>query len=557
VPTNSLANAGRAIRMMRAGLLVLVVVLALASDPRPVTALCCGLLVAAAVPGLLAGGHPVVGRLGRIAEVLVAGASASVLAGHYGTTLPYLMVPVRAAAVSGGAAEALAMVGLAAVTVLGAGAATGRLSTVDYVFAGLLWLLVSLAGASAGRRMYAPPTPEPPQPYAEATRLLTQLRTVARQLPGGTLDPGGIAAHLLDEVEQVAPVDRSAVLGASGGGRLIVLAQRAPDRVDWETSMASDTPIQEAWVSQQPQTSHRSLSRSLSAGQAAGAAPAVSALVVPLVAGMRTIGLVLIETDRSNAYLPAVQAAVRGVVASGALRLEAALLFDDVRAFATTEERQRLAREIHDGVAQELVMVGYGIDNALAQLDPAADAAAVEELNTLRAEVTRVITELRLSLFELRNDIANIGLATALASYAQTIGASAGMRVHLSLDESTARLPASVEAELLRIGQEAITNARKHARAQNLWVTCEIDPPYGRIEISDDGRGLPEERREGSYGLSIMDERAHRIRARLQIRPRQPRGTTVVVVLGTPPRRGSVTTPDVEDDDARQHSPGR
>jgi signal transduction histidine kinase len=202
-------------------------------------------------------------------------------------------------------------------------------------------------------------------------------------------------------------------------------------------------------------------------------------------------------------------------------------------------------------------MVGYGIDNALAQLDEEVNAAAVEELNTLRAEVTRVITELRLSLFELRTDVdPHSGLTTALAAYARTLGASAGMRVHLTMDESTARLPASVEAELLRIGQEAITNARKHARAQNLWVTCEIDPPYGRIEISDDGRGMPEERREGSYGLTIMDERAHRIRARLEIRPREPRGTTVVVVLGTPPRRGTVSTPDVEDDNARQHTTG-
>lgn len=546
-----------AIRMMRLGLLVLVVALALASDPRAVTVGCCGLLVLAAVPGLVAADRPVIARIGRIAEVVVAGGSASLLAGHYGTTLPFLMVPVRAAAVAGGAPEALAMVGLAAATVLGMGAATGRLSTVDYAFAALLWLLVSLAGASAGRRMYAAPTEEQPQPYAEATRLLTQLRAVARQLPGGTLDPGGIAEHLLDEVEQVAPVDRAAVLGQSGGGRLIVLAQRAVDRVDWETSLSADTPVADAWASQQPTVSHRSLSRSLSASQGTGSAPPVSALVIPLVAGMRTIGLVVVEADRAGAYPPAVLAAVRGVIGSGALRLEAAFLFDDVRAFATTEERQRLAREIHDGVAQELVMVGYGIDNALAQLDPEVNPAAVEDLSTLRAEVTRVITELRLSLFELRTDIASIGLANSLSSYAQTMGASAGMRVHLTMDESTARLPSWVEAELLRIGQEAITNARKHARAQNLWVTCEIDPPYGRIEVSDDGRGMPEDRREGSYGLAIMDERAHRIRARLEIHPREPRGTTVVVVLGTPPRRGSVSTPDVEDDNARQHTTGR
>ena len=57
------------------------------------------------------------------------------------------------------------------------------------------------------------------------------------------------------------------------------------------------------------------------------------------------------------------------------------------------------------------------------------------------------------------------GLAAAIAEYARTVGASGGLRVHFSLDESTARLPAAIEAELLRIAQEAITNARKHAGA--------------------------------------------------------------------------------------------
>ena len=61
--------------------------------------------------------------------------------------------------------------------------------------------------------------------------------------------------------------------------------------------------------------------------------------------------------------------------------------------------------------------------------------------------------------------------------------------MHFTLDESTARLPAATEAELLRIAQEAITNARKHAGAANLWVTCAVDPPYAQIEVSDDGQG--------------------------------------------------------------------
>src|SRR5205814_6568485 len=112
----------------------------------------------------------------------------------------------------------------------------------------------------------------------------------------------------------------------------------------------------------------------------------------------RTVGLIGLEADGPGAYPPAVVDDVLALSTPAALRLEAALLFDEVRSLATSEERQRLAREIHDGVAQELVMVGYGIDNALATLP---DSSSTEqELRLLRAEVTRVITELRLSLFE-------------------------------------------------------------------------------------------------------------------------------------------------------------
>src|SRR6185436_11567622 len=181
--------------------------------------------------------------------------------------------------------------------------------------------------------------------------------------------------------------------------------------------------------------------------------------------------VIAMETDKVGAFPPHVVARITHLVEPAALRLEAALLFDDVRSLATNEERQRLAREIHDGIAQELVMVGYGIDNALATLPDEAKETS-EELRVLRAEVTRVITELRLSLFELRSEVDRQGgLTAAIADYARTIGTTGGLRVHFSLNESTALLPAAVEAELLRIAQEAITNARKHAGAENLWVT--------------------------------------------------------------------------------------
>jgi signal transduction histidine kinase len=508
------------------------------------------LLAVAGIPAVVAPRHPVLAPLGRFAEVVIVGLAASAVAADADLSnrikdglgasamLPYLAVPLTVAALQRRSREAVALLAVAAVTLTASGiftqvSGTRLITLFGYVGACCQWLVLGSLGTLATeklQRIMQARGQAKPQPYAEATRLLTQLRSVARQLPGATLDPGGISEHLLDELRTAAPADRAAVLSASGGGRLVVLAQAGVERVDWETTLDADSAIADAWASQQPQTASRSQARSHRGGD-------VSALVVPLIAGVRTVGLVILEVDSANAYPPPVVAAVTALTRPAALRLEAALLFDEVRSLATNEERQRLAREIHDGVAQELVMVGYGIDNALATL-PEDAKETTEELRTLRGEVTRVITELRLSLFELRSEVdRHGGLAAAIAEYARTVGASAGMRVHYTLDESTARLPAATEAELLRIAQEAINNARKHAGAANLWVTCAVDPPFAQIEVSDDGQGIADQRPDGRYGLAIMKERAQRIRGRLEITPRQPSGTTVAVVLGTASRR--------------------
>ncbi|MFF0153124.1 GAF domain-containing sensor histidine kinase [Micromonospora sp. NPDC005203] len=509
------------------------------------------LLAVAGLPSLLAPQHRLIAPLSRVAEVVVLGLAASQVAAvaSIGTVaglgasavLPYLAVPVTVTALRRHFSEGTALLAVTAATLLVSGALTTvggelQLGQPGYLAVCAQWLILAALGLYAAgtlHRVMAVRDEGKPQPYAEATRLLTQLRTVARQLPGATLDPGGISEHLLEELRTVAQADRGAVLSASGGGRLVVLAQAGVDRVDWETTLDADSAIADAWASQQATTAVRSQSRSHRGGD-------VSALIVPLVAGVRTVGLVVLEADAAHAYPPPVVSRVTALTRPAALRLEAALLFDEVRSLATNEERQRLAREIHDGVAQELVMVGYGIDNAMATVFDDADETA-EALRTLRTEVTRVIQELRLSLFELRSEVDRQGgLAAAIAEYARTVGASGGLRVHLSLDESTARLPAATEAELLRIAQEAVTNARKHAGASNLWVTCEVDPPYAQIEVSDDGQGMADQRPDGRYGLAIMAERAERIRGRLEIRPRQPSGTTVAVVVGTSSRRDNV-----------------
>ncbi len=515
-----------------------------------------GLLVLASIPALTPPPqHRIAAPLGRLAEVIIVCLGASAIAAAADSAdivglgvgaaaiLPYLAVPLTAATLQGRPLEGAGLLAVAALTLglagwLGDG---NQLTQIGYLAMVAQWLTLAAIGTvTAGAMQRTVLARRAPQPYAEATRLLTQLRQVARQLPGATLDPGSIAEHLLEELRTIGRAERAAVFAASGGGRLEVLAQFGVEgdssmRASWETHLDADSAIADAWASQQPQISSRTQLRSVALTEP------VSALVVPLIAGVRTVGLVVLERDGVGGYPPSLTYRVISTAAPAALRLEAALLFDEVRSLATNEERQRLAREIHDGVAQELAMIGYGIDNAQASL-PDNPQATAADLRELRAEVTRVITELRLSLFELRLEVdRHGGLTAAIAEFARISGNQAGLKVHLSLDEA-GRLPASIESELLRIAQEAITNARKHAYAANLWVTCTVDPPFAQIEVSDDGQGLSDQRSQGSYGLAIMAERAERIRGRLEISPRQPCGTTVAVVVGGTARQETRST---------------
>ena len=106
------------------------------------------------------------------------------------------------------------------------------------------------------------------------------------------------------------------------------------------------------------------------------------------------------------------------------------------------------------------------------------------------------------------------------------------LRVNLVLDESGPALPPRTESELLRVAQEAIGNVRKHARADNLWVTLVSDGSTLLLEVEDDGVGnaRPKERH---WGLQSMQERAAGIEASLEVTPRDGGGT--VVRLQSPP----------------------
>lgn len=206
-----------------------------------------------------------------------------------------------------------------------------------------------------------------------------------------------------------------------------------------------------------------------------------------------------------------------------AMRIDTAVLFDEVRMMATSEERNRLAREMHDGVAQEIVALGYVVD----EIESVSDDVRTRELAaSLRVEITRVVCELRYSIYDLRHDVNDHRLSGAISDYLRDLSTSTDLHVHLRVDESGPALSQRTETELLRIAQEAIGNVRRHARARNLWVGFETDGTTLDLSIEDDGIGNAVAK-ERHWGLQTMAERAKGIGATLDVVDRPGGGTRV------------------------------
>jgi signal transduction histidine kinase len=449
-----------------------------------------------------------------LVEGLVAGIVIGLTLPDGALLLPYLMVPALLGGLQGGRRATVLIVGSEAIGLMSVLVlADSDAAALRGIEVSAPWLLASLGMGFLAEwilRIRGDFTPVDEQSYLSARRLLTQLRSVTRRLSSG-LDPVSIGNQVLNDVEATVMAPRSALFVRTEVGTWTPLAYRG---VDARSSFEPEGEIFERCVRQM---------RAASGAQASGRADCRHRFAFPIHVSHNLIGVALADGPTS---LGDDLDSLSDVLEEHALRLDAALVFDEVRSLATVEERQRLAREIHDGVAQELASLGYLVDELA---DTATTETQGRKLLNLRAEITRVVNELRLSIFDLRSEIdTSGGLGSALSTYVRTVGARSGLTVHLTLDEAPRRLRNDVESELLRITQEAVTNARKHSHGENLWVDCRIRPPSAHISIQDDGGGIGAARPD-SYGLKIMQERAERIGAQLDIREE----TAITGGLGT------------------------
>jgi ligand-binding sensor domain-containing protein/signal transduction histidine kinase len=199
---------------------------------------------------------------------------------------------------------------------------------------------------------------------------------------------------------------------------------------------------------------------------------------------------------------------------------------------AVLGERNRIAREIHDTLAQGFVAVSVQLE-VVSRLLTISSEAAQEQLERARELVKDSLLEARQSIWQLRSQSSNDDFAARLAKTAERITATAPVKLKLEVNGVYRPLPEGVERELLRIAGEAITNVVRHAQASHVDVHLQFDPKKFRMTIVDDGRGfsgLPNSTgAAGHFGLKGMRERAESIGAKLTIESAPDSGTTVAL----------------------------
>jgi signal transduction histidine kinase len=258
-------------------------------------------------------------------------------------------------------------------------------------------------------------------------------------------------------------------------------------------------------------------------------------IATPLVLGEHTLGWMTLSSGASHE--PLAQwwrvGLIEAVARQAALALHHSRLVDrslsEERRKAILEERNRLARDIHDNLAQgfaAILMQLQGVRRDLSALPPSAAATVETAIDLARTH----LAEARRSVGALRpNTGSGEDVATAIKRLADLGQRTAHVPVDVVLDELP-RAGEGVEREIVSIAQEALTNALRHADASRVTIRASAIRSLGlRVSIADNGRGIAGGRRASGFGLTSMQERADKIGASLTIVTAPRSGTEVVL----------------------------
>jgi len=257
-----------------------------------------------------------------------------------------------------------------------------------------------------------------------------------------------------------------------------------------------------------------------------------SFLGVPILSGGGVVAGAFYLTDKENAseFSDADQELIQTFAAHAALALENARLHERSRELNIVEERNRLARELHDAVTQKLFGLVLAAESAVALIDEDAQQARVQ-LELVRELAREAMEELRSVIVHLRPAALEFhGLAVALAKHVDVLRRTHKRVIELEID-GDAPVAAAIEGDVFRIAQEALHNALRHAgSAARIAVALRCDPEHLELTVTDDGVGFEPQApgtRARRLGLTTMAERARAAGGTLEITSARGAGATV------------------------------
>lgn len=235
-----------------------------------------------------------------------------------------------------------------------------------------------------------------------------------------------------------------------------------------------------------------------------------SAICLPLQTEAELLGVILLAHPEESHFHRSTLPFLTLLAGQVSLAVRNAQAYFQSEELAIAEERARIAREIHDGVAQSLAFSALKLDLVERKIAEPDEAKAL--LNEVKTTVRETIRELRRSIFALRPvDLERYGFVETIKRYVEDFGEQNGIGVHLNIAEDLPNLSAKSEAVMYRIFQEALHNVAKHAQAQQ--VTVHLEPKQERfcLSIKDDGRGFDVEHTSGRVtsagGLGLLQMR--------------------------------------------------
>jgi signal transduction histidine kinase len=219
-----------------------------------------------------------------------------------------------------------------------------------------------------------------------------------------------------------------------------------------------------------------------------------------------------------------------------AVAIQNAWLYDRSRELAVMEERNRLARELHDSVTQSLYSLWLLAEGWRRLATAGRKPPGEEQLSQVSGIAQQALKEMRLLVYELRPAaLEQEGLLAALHRRMDAVEKRAGVDARLVADDLV-DLPGPVEEALYWIAQEALNNALKHANATSVSLRLSSQPGEVLLEVSDDGSGFDPQAasQSGGLGLASMRERAARMGGTLDVQSAPGRGTTISARLPIP-----------------------